>query len=245
MAASAPTVGMLITGGSSGVGAALARMAAARSYSLVLVGRNASALAAVAEECREAGAPKVVTEVADVSKVADVARVVESAKAALGTVSVAVLNAGLNRPGALETTSPEDFDTVMGVNVGGVYYYLRELLPLMKDAGKGQVVVTSSVMGERTSAGASLYCASKFAVQGLVGCVRKELAGHPGVKIGTVMPGGIATPWWTEASRGGKRDTVPDLGKLLTPEAVAAAILSLVEQHESSDIDRLVLDPAA
>ncbi|KAA0156298.1 hypothetical protein FNF29_01091 [Cafeteria roenbergensis] len=244
-AAASVAKSMLITGGSSGVGAALAVQAATRGYKLMIVGRNADALAKVAEECRGAGSSKVLTQVADVSSVPDTERVLAATTEAFGSPSAVILNAGMNRPGAVDATTPEDFDAVMGVNVRGVYLYLRSVLPLMKEAGRGQVVVTSSVLGERTSGGASLYCASKFAVQGMVGSVRKELAGNPGVKVGTVMPGAIATAWWTDEKRGGKRSSTPDLSKMLTPDAVASAILTMVEQPESSDIDRIVLEPAA
>jgi NADP-dependent 3-hydroxy acid dehydrogenase YdfG len=220
-------------------------MAAAKNYQLAIVGRRAEALEAVASECLAAGSPAVKTYVADVNDAEATTRVVSSVMKELGAMDGVILNAGVNRPGKVEDTTADDFDAVIGVNLRGVYLYLRETIPHLRAAGKGQIVVTSSIMGERCSAGAALYCASKWGVQGLVGSVRKELSGLPGVKIGTVMPGSIATAWWDEAGRGGKRDTVPDKSKMLAPEVVAGSILSLVEQHESSDIEKIVLDPCS
>lgn len=245
MAAASRARTLLITGGSSGVGATLARMAACKSYRLAIVGRRADALATVAADCLAAGSPAVETYVSDVNDSDAAGRVVATVVAKFGAIDGVVLNAGVNRPGKVEDTTADDFDTVIGVNLRGVYLYLRETIPHLLKASKGQIVVTSSVMGERCGAGAALYCASKWGVQGLVGSVRKDLAGVPGVKIATVMPGAIATAWWDEAGRGGKRDSVPDKSKMLSPEVVAGAILSLVEQDDSSDIERIVLDPSA
>ena len=112
----------------------------------------------------------------------------------------------------------------------------------MKAAGSGQIVVTSSVLGTKSVPGMSAYCASKFAVQGLVGSLRQELAGS-GVKAATVNPGAVNTPWWTEEDRGAKA-TKPDID-FLEPDAVAAAIVAIIEQHPSSDIDQTLLMPAA
>lgn len=237
-------VNVLITGGSSGVGAATAQLAASKGANLFLVGRRAEGLLSTAELCASLGASRVETAVADVSSEADVERVCDSFESEFGPMDVAVLNAGIGRPGLLEEVSPADFDQVFAVNVRGVYLYLRRIIPTMKRAGRGQVVVTSSVMAERTAARSSIYTASKHAVHGMLGCLRKELVEFPLVKVGSVMPGGIDTPWWTDAGRGGKRDVVPDTSKFLSPEAVAAAIWMLVEQHRSSNIDRIVLDPA-
>jgi NADP-dependent 3-hydroxy acid dehydrogenase YdfG len=126
-------------------------------------------------------------------------------------------------------------------NVKGVWAWFPHAVPAMTAAGGGQIVVTSSVLGLKSVAGMGAYCASKFAVQGLVGSLRAELAGS-GVKAATVNPGAVNTPWWTEKSRGAK-DSKPDID-FLEPEAVAHAILGVIEQHPSSDIDQVVLMPA-
>lgn len=155
-----------------------------------------------------------------------------------------MLNAGLNRTGQVEDTTVDDFDSVINTNVKGVYLFLRELLGSMKKQGSGQVVVTSSVLGVRGAAKASLYCASKHALEGMVDAVRLELKGT-GVKIGSVRPGAIATPWWTDPTRGGrpKEAPTPDAERMLTPEAVADAIVMMALQAPSSDLRTLELEP--
>ncbi len=112
----------------------------------------------------------------------------------------------------------------------------------MKAAGSGQIVVTSSVLGTKSVPGMGAYCASKYAVQGLIGSLRQELAGS-GVKAATVNPGAVNTPWWTEKDRGAK-DAKPDID-FLEPDGVAAAIVNVIKQSPSSDIDQVLLMPAA
>lgn len=218
-----------------------------------MVGRREDALAEVAGACLKAGAgaAAVHTGVCDVSKAADVERVFSDYKAKQAqahlpaSLDVLVCNAGLSRLGFVEDVSEEDFDDVFDTNVKGVWLFLKHALPVMKAQGKGQVIVTSSVMGFRSAARSSLYCASKHALQGMVGSVRAELKMIGSrVKVGTVNPGAIATPWWTDPSRGGKRDKIPDLATMLTPEAVAEAILMMARQPESSDMDHILLEPA-
>lgn len=111
----------------------------------------------------------------------------------------------------------------------------------MTAAKAGQIVVTSSVLGMQTMPGYGAYCASKFAVQGLIGALRGELDGT-GVKAATVNPAAVATPWWSEPERGGKSGAVPDFPKL-TPEDVAEAIVSILRQAPTCDIDHVILKP--
>jgi NADP-dependent 3-hydroxy acid dehydrogenase YdfG len=234
---------VVITGASSGVGAVLARALAARGHALYLTGRSAEALERVAAECRALGAAGVHTGAGDVASAADVARAWE----AWGAPAVDVLcaNAGLNRAGGIGEATEDDYDAIMGTNVKGVWLWLRQVLPGMRARARGQVVVTSSVLGLRAPApgggGAALYTASKHALQGLVAAARSELVGS-GVKLATVCPAGIATPWWTESQRGGARERPVDTAALLPPEVVADAIVGVICQHPLCDVERVVLE---
>jgi NADP-dependent 3-hydroxy acid dehydrogenase YdfG len=121
---------------------------------------------------------------------------------------------------------------------------LRQVVPLMKAAGQGQIIATNSVRGAacgRTGKASGLYCASKYALDGLLGCLRAELSGT-GVKLGQVYPGGIDTPWFQEAHRGGVREQALDTGSFLTAEDVAEAISQILFQSERANIERVVIE---
>ena len=124
---------------------------------------------------------------------------------------------------------------MLNTNVRGVFLWLRTALPVLKAATvPSQIVVTSSVMGSRPVAQAGPYCASKYAVNGLVLSLRAELkaSGHTHVKCGLICPAGVATPWWHDKARGFAAPDAPppDTSKFLTPEAVANACVALLEQ---------------
>lgn len=135
---------------------------------------------------------------------------------------------------------------VLTVNLSTLSFYCSRtrLKIYRKAAKKGQLVVMSSVAGIRCYATGPVYCATKWALQGLCGSVRMDLKGT-GVKLGTVNPGGVATPWWTEADRGGKPTpaTQEKLDSLLSPEDVAQATMTLVDQSSTSNIEMISLDP--
>lgn len=234
---------VVVTGASSGVGKALATRLARDKVRLYLVGRNAEALKAVAADCINLGASSVDIGIGDVGRAEDVQRI----WAAWGSPAIDVLcaNAGLNRTAKIDEYTEEEYDAIMNTNVKGVWLWMRQVLPGMRAAGRGQLVITSSVLGLRPpqGSGASLYCASKYALQGLVGAARNELSGT-NIKIATVNPAGIDSPWWSDSSRGGKRDKPVATSTMLPPEVVAEVIASVIHQHPLADMNEIIIDNA-
>jgi len=229
---------VMVTGASSGVGKAVAVQLAREGHSLFLTGRDSKRLGEASDTCK--GANEVHKGLGDVAAEADVARLYSEAVESLGGVDVAVLNAGVGRHGNVEDISVEDFDLQFNTNVRGVFLWLKHILPHMKERKSGQIVVTSSVAGERAAAGKAIYSATKHAVQGMIEGLRGELRGS-GVKAATVLPGAIATEWW--AGPAGKGNPLPK--NALTPDDVAAAVLTIINQSPTTDIDRLILSPAS
>lgn len=229
---------VLVTGASSGLGKAVAVHLAREGHSLFLTGRDPSRLREVSENCK--GAKDVFKGLGDVAAEADVARLYSEAMETLGGIDVAVLNAGVGRHGNVEDVSVEDFDLQFNTNVRGVFLWLKHILPHMKGRKSGQIIVTSSVVGEKAAAGKSIYSATKHAVQGMCEGLRGELRGT-GVKAATILPGAIATEWW--AGPAGQGNAVPK--NALTPDDVADAVLTIVNQSPTTDIDRLIVSPAA
>mmetsp|Transcript_6544 Transcript_6544/g.13966 ORF Transcript_6544/g.13966 Transcript_6544/m.13966 type:complete len:262 (-) Transcript_6544:41-826(-) len=159
----------------------------------------------------------------------------------------AFLNAGIGggrQP--LEEFCTDRFEAILNTNVKGVFLWLKVLLPDMKQMTvPSQVVVTSSVAGERVYPGAGPYVASKHAVNGLVLSLRQELqVAHRHVRVGLLSPGPVATSWWTDHSRGwrGKDAAAPEMA-MLSPEDVATAAINMMNQPSTSNIERVVLDP--
>ena len=155
------------------------------------------------------------------------------------------LNAGIGGGRyQLEDLDVDRFDAIMRTNVRGVFLWLRAALPLLKKLEEpSQIVVTSSVLGNRATTQAAAYCASKFAVNGMVLSLRQDLrSAHPLIKVGLVCPAAIATPWWDEPGRSGAFKATPKPTALLSADAVAEACISLVEQLPSSNIEQLNLE---
>ena len=177
----------LVTGGSSGIGLAIARRLATDGYAVVITGRGADALAAVAREH-----PEIETLQADASVAEDVRRVMEEIQRRHGRLDVLVNNAGVAPPLPLEHTSDAHVDEVFGVNVRGVVSTTREALPLLRES-KGQVINISSALAQRPVPGMSVYTASKAALSSLTKSWARELAPE-GIRVNAVNPGPIATP---------------------------------------------------
>jgi len=237
----------LVTGGSSGIGRAICHALARRKYKVFITGRNEDHFKTVVSEV-EAHGGQATFGTGDVSSEDDVLKLHTQAKAYFGDAEpdVLVANAGVGRFGAIEDMTLADFDLSMNTNVRGVFLWLRACIPGMKAADKGQIVVMSSVAGLRKYKNASTYCATKWALQGMVGAVRVELE-QCKVKIATINPGGVATPWWTEYDRGGKQAAATEdkLKTLLTADDVADATMTVVDQAASCDIEALSLDPGS
>ncbi|CAD7965695.1 unnamed protein product [Amoebophrya sp. A25] len=155
-----------------------------------------------------------------------------------GKLDVLVANAGVNRVGLVEEQSDEDYDTVFDTNVRGVWNLVRKAVPLFKQQKSGQIVITNSVRGLRGSATATLYCGSKFALRGMQDCWRNELQPF-GVKVGSVFPGGIDTPWWDSKDRGGRDPGTSNTKGYLQPEEVTDAMLTLINQRSNSNLAEL------
>jgi len=182
----------VVTGAGSGIGRATAHALAGRGLDVVLVGRTASTLEETATDARKAGVRALVAT-ADVGVEADVERVAR-AILAVGTPRVVVHNAGIaGRKAPLEHTTAAEWDAVMAVNLRGVFLLSRALLPAMRAAGTGRLVVVSSVSATLGSPGLAAYCASKWGAVGLVKSLAEELRGS-GLQAMAVLPGTVDTP---------------------------------------------------
>lgn len=224
---------IVITGGSSGIGEAVALEMAKTRHSFYLTGRNEQRLKQICDKLISRGC-KAFYGVGDVSDEQAVNNMIIEIREKLGGVDVIFANAGVGYFGNLEDLTVEQFDEQFNTNVRGVFLWLNKTLPMLKAQNKGQIIVTSSNLGLKTGARSSLYAATKHAVQAMVWSLRDELKGT-GVKAATINPGSVDTPWFEG------KDV--DRSKMLAVEDVAKTVRFIIDQDESSNIDHILLMP--
>jgi 3-oxoacyl-[acyl-carrier protein] reductase len=223
----------LVTGGSRGIGEAIARKLAFLGAAVSICGRDAAALENSANEIRRLGRP-VHAQIADVTKAVDVETLVRATQEKLGPISILVNNAGIGRFGPVQEKSEEEWDLVINSNLKSIFLVSRAVVPSMIRAGAGDIINISSLAGKNTFEGGGIYCASKWGVQGLTGCMAEDLRGH-GIRVSAICPGSVATEF---SGRGPK-----DPKKVLSAEDVAHAVAMLALQGPQSFISEVHLRP--
>jgi NAD(P)-dependent dehydrogenase (short-subunit alcohol dehydrogenase family) len=223
----------LLTGGSSGIGAAAARQLAAEGARLALLGRDQAAAQAVLDEL-PSHAPGGLPVACDVTDEASVETAVAAVIERLGPPDVAVLSAGLLVRAPAEETSLAVWDEVLAVNLTGVFLVAREMAQHMRRAGRGSIVMVSSEAGLRGIRGLAAYSVAKAGVVELARCMALDLA-DAGVRVNCVCPGTTRTPMVLNSVAQDpdpvaalqRYATVRPLQRLGTPEEIAAAIVFL------------------
>jgi NADP-dependent 3-hydroxy acid dehydrogenase YdfG len=219
----------LITGASTGIGAATARHAAQAGYRVVLAARSEDRLRALAAELGGEGRALAVR--CDVTEWDDQERMVRRALDAFGRLDVAFANAGFGaRRGFLEET-PEHWRAMVLTNVLGAAYTIRATLPSLKES-RGHVLITSSVAGRRPLPG-SLYSATKFAVTAMGEALRQDVDGS-GIRVTLIEPGMVDTPFFD--------NPVKDA---LSADDIAAAVMYAVAQPPHVDVNEMLIRPTA
>ena len=217
---------MVITGASSGIGAALAERVAKHGARVALAARREAELAAVAARCGD-GALAVVT---DVTRRGEVERLLDATLGRFATIDVWVNNAGRGITRPVSELTDDDFDDMMRVNVKSALYGMQTVLPHFKSRGRGHMINVSSMLGRLPwVVTRSAYSASKHALNALTANLRMELArDFPGIHVSTVMPGVVATEFGVHALHGGMDSRrIPGAQ---TAEEVAAVIADLIER---------------
>jgi NADP-dependent 3-hydroxy acid dehydrogenase YdfG len=192
---------VVVTGASSGIGAALAELLASQGHSLALVARRKEALDAVAKRC--SGRAHVI--VADVTRREDVRRAVSESLSRFRQVDVWVNNAGQGISRLPSQLTDEDIDDMVRINIKSVLYGMQEILPHFKSRNDGQIVNVSSMLGRLPFALIrSAYVGAKHFMNALTAMFRQELEQtHPGIAITLVSPGVVRTDFGLNALHGG------------------------------------------
>ncbi len=219
----------LITGASTGIGAATARHAVNAGYNVVLAARTEDKLQALAAEL---GGDDVALGMAcDVTEFDQQEAVVAAALERWGRVDVAFANAGFGAARGFLQESPEQWRSMVLTNVLGAAFTIRATLPALKDS-KGHLLLTGSVAGRRAIPG-SLYSSTKWAITGMGESVRQELNGT-GVRTTLIEPGMVETPFFDNPGEG-----------RLEADDVARAVLYAVSQPAHVDVNEVLIRPTA
>jgi NADP-dependent 3-hydroxy acid dehydrogenase YdfG len=222
---------LLITGASSGIGAATARDAVRDGWRVVASARSEDKLAALVEELGEANA---LAARCDVTDFGDQEQLVQSALERFGRVDAVFANAGFGAKRGFLEEDPEFWRQMVLTNVLGVAYTIRATLPHIRERGSGHYVLTSSVAGRRALPG-SLYSSTKWAVTGMGESLRRELrADDSRVRVTMIEPGMVDTPFFDERP--------PDA---LEPGDVARVVMFALSQPEHVDINEVLLRPSS
>ncbi|MHA7652139.1 SDR family NAD(P)-dependent oxidoreductase [Mycobacterium sp. ML4] len=211
---------VLLTGASSGIGAALARRLAARGAVVGLVARREDRLADVLADCR-AASPASVMWVADLADGLTASRLALRAWHAMGGIDVLVNNAAIPKRRNVVALTPMEVEGVMRVNFIAPMRLTLALLPRMLTRRSGTIVNVSSVAGRLGIAAESAYCASKFALSGWSEALAIDLAGT-GVSVKLIQPGPVDTEIWNQPDN----DEPVYSGPKVTPEEVAEGIIA-------------------
>lgn len=218
---------LLITGASTGIGAATARAAAAAGFRVALTARSADKLEALVAEI---GVAQAVGFPSDVTDYASQERLVAAVRGHFGGIDAVFANAGVGgEPGGFSGAPVASWRRMVDVNILGVAHTLRAVLDEIR-ARRGHVLITGSVAGRRTLAG-SMYSATKWAVTAIGYGLREELKGT-GVRVTLVEPGLVDTPFFAEPK--------PDA---LRPEDVARSVVFALGQPDHVDLHELVVLP--
>jgi NADP-dependent 3-hydroxy acid dehydrogenase YdfG len=225
---------LIITGASSGIGAATARAAAAKGYRLVLAARREEPLERLASEL--GGAERVVTARCDVTEWEDNERLATAAVDAFGGFDAVFANAGFGATRGFLEETPEHWRSMVLTNVLGVAYTIRATLPHLLERDRGHYLITSSVAGRRALPG-SLYSATKHAATAIGESLRAELRQmreNHSIRVTLIEPGMVDTPFF---------ENRPGPERALEDEDVADAVVYALGRPEHVDVNEVLLRP--
>jgi NADP-dependent 3-hydroxy acid dehydrogenase YdfG len=233
---------VVITGASSGLGEATARMLSAGGATVVLGARRVERIDALTAELVRAGGRALALRT-DVTRSADVQRLVDAAVETFGRIDVIVNNAGLMPSSPLERLKIDDWDRMIDVNIKGVLYGIAAALPHMQRQKSGHIVNVSSVAGHKVRAGTAVYSATKHAVRVLTEGLRQEVKPYD-IRTTLVSPGAVATELPDSITESDVQAGVKAFYEIAIPaDSFARAVVYALSQPDDVDINEILFRP--
>ena len=233
---------VLVTGASSGIGEAAARLLAGQGAKVVVGARRVDRLEKLVANITAAGGTAR-SKAVDVTSRAEVEAFVGFAREAFGRVDVIVNNSGVMPLAPVEALKIDEWERMIDVNIRGVLYGVAAVLPEMKARGSGQIVNVASIAAHLVMPTAAVYCATKHAVWAFSDGLRQE---NPDIRVTTISPGVVATELGDDISDPATREMLVGLRKTaLTPDAIARAIAYAISQPADVDVNEIIVRPTA
>jgi NADP-dependent 3-hydroxy acid dehydrogenase YdfG len=233
---------VVITGASSGLGEATARLLSSQGAIVVLGARRIDRLRSLADELTGRGG-KALAVATDVTHCDQVKKLVDAAVQTHGRIDVMINNAGLMPSSPLERLKIEDWDRMIDVNIKGVLYGIAAALPYMKQQKAGHIINVSSVAGHKVRAGGAVYAATKHAVLALSEGLRQEVKPY-NIRTTVISPGAIATELPDSATEPDIAEIMRKIYEIAIPaESFARSVAFAISQPEDVDINEIVFRP--
>ncbi|MFD0898685.1 SDR family oxidoreductase [Loigolactobacillus binensis] len=234
---------VVITGASSGIGAASAKALAAKGAQVVLGARRGDRLDQLVTEIKQAGGQAIALPT-DVTKREQVQALVDLAVSHFGRLDVLYNNAGVMPISELHLLKVNEWDTMIDVNIKGVLYGIAAALPIMHQQGGGQIITTDSVAGHVVHANTAVYAGTKFAVRTIMEGLRQEESKH-NIRAMIVSPGVVETELYSTITDQQTRDSTYHNQRTwgLKANDVANAVVYAIDQPANVNINEILLRP--
>ena len=233
---------VVITGASSGLGEAAARLLSAQGARLVLGARRFDRIQSLANELSERGR-EALAKFTDVTSCDQVKSLVDAAVQAFGRIDVIINNAGLMPNSPLERLKIDDWNRMVDVNIKGVLYGIAAALPHMKKQKSGHIINVSSIAGHKVRPGNAVYAATKHAVRVISEGLRMEVKPY-NIRTTVISPGAVTTELVNSVTEPDVAESVHKLYEIAIPaESFARAVAFVVSQPEEMDVNEIVLRP--
>ena len=224
----------VVTGGSRGIGRAIAEHLLRAGASIAICSRNSASVDRASAELKQSTGGEIFGEPADISKLDQVERFFGVVASRFGNLDILVNNAGAGVFRGIQDLTPEDWRKTIDLNLTGVFYCCHHALPLLRKSGAGYIVQISSLAGANAFAGGAAYNASKFGLNGFSEAIMQDLRNED-IRVSYIMPGSVKT--------GFSPNTGDDSWKI-APEDVAEVVLSLLRMPSRTLVSRVDMRPA-
>lgn len=237
---------IVITGASSGMGAAAARHLAAKGAAVVLGARRTDRIESLVSEITEASGRAAIAVQTDVTKREDLQRLIDVAIETYGRIDVLINNAGVMPLSPLERVKVDEWDQMIDVNLKGVLYGVAAALPHMIAQKSGHIINVASVAGHKLFGGSAVYSATKFAVRAFSEGLRQEMAPH-NIRTTIISPGAVKTELLDHISeqdvQKANRDFVAQIG--VPAETLARLVAFAINEPQDVGINEILFRPTA
>lgn len=231
-----------ITGASSGIGEASAKLLAQNGAKVVLGARRTQKLENIVEAIRIQGGTAEYKAL-DVADREDMKAFIHFAKDKFGRLDVIFNNAGVMPLSPMNALKVEEWDKMIDVNIHGVLNGIAAGLPIMEAQGSGQFINTASIGAHVVVPTGAVYCATKYAVWAISEGLRQE---SPNIRVTTISPGVVETELGSDITESSAKAALQEFRKIsLTPDAIARAILYAVSQPDDVDVNEIIVRPTA